>query len=195
MTGTMNMLKCNEREGLVYETGWQNKGVWNYFGSFYAHAWLWLGNGQKAAKTMYAMANHASPTLVWREEQAVKPLNSRQMTGDMPHNWASAEFIRMIRNFIVLERGEELHLFEALPPTWTKPGMKTALKGIYTDFGVIDVELTVSPDGKKAFVNVSLDGASHKLPSSVVIHLDVLKGTGRKIIRKPDFPITETIAL
>jgi len=195
MTGTMNMLKCNEREGLVYETGWQNKGIWNYFGSFYAHAWLWLGDGQKAAKTMYAMANHASPTLVWREEQAVKSLNSREMTGDMPHNWASAEFIRMIRNFIVLERGKELHLFEALPPTWTKPGMKTALKGIYTEFGILDVELTVSQDGKKALVNVSLDSASHNLPSSVVIHLDALKGSGRKIIRKPDFPITETIAL
>jgi hypothetical protein len=27
----MNMLKCSEREGLVYETGWQDKGVWNYF--------------------------------------------------------------------------------------------------------------------------------------------------------------------
>ncbi len=27
ITGTMNMLKCNECEGLVYETGWQDKGV------------------------------------------------------------------------------------------------------------------------------------------------------------------------
>jgi hypothetical protein len=191
----MNMLKCNEREGLVYETGWQNKGIWNYFGSFYAHAWLWLGDGQKAAKIMYAMANHASPTLVWREEQPVKSLNSREITGDMPHNWASAEFIRMMRNFIVLERGKELHLFEGVPPAWTKPGMKTALKGIFTEFGILDVDLTVSMDGKKALVNVSLDSANNKLPSSVVIHLDALKGTEKKIICKPDFPITETIAL
>jgi len=141
------------------------------------------------------MANHASPTLVWREEQPVKSLNSREITGDMPHNWASAEFIRMMRNFIVLERGEELHLFEGVPPTWTKPGMKTALKGIYTEFGVLDVDLTVSMDGKKALVNVSLDSANHKLPSSVIIHLDALKGTGTKIIRKAEFPFTETIAL
>jgi GH15 family glucan-1,4-alpha-glucosidase len=195
MIGTMNMLKCNEREGLVYETGWQNKGIWNYFGSFYAHAWLWLGDGQKAAKIMYAMANHASLTLVWREEQPVKSLNSREITGDMPHNWASAEFIRMMRNFIVLERGEELHLFEGVPPTWTKPGMKTALKGIYTEFGILDVDLTVSMDGKKAVVNLNLDSTNHKPPSSVVLHLDALKGTGKKIIPKPEFPITETIAL
>ena len=195
MRGTMNMLKCNEREGLVYETGWQDKGVWNYFGSFYAHAWLWLGDGQKAAKTMYAMANHASPTLVWREEQPVKSLKSYQITGDMPHNWASAEFIRMIRHFIALERGQELHLFEALPPTWIKPGMRTSLKGIYTEFGILDVDLIVSKDGKKADISVDLNSSNHQLPSSVVIHLDVLKGAGKIITRKPIFPIKEIITL
>lgn len=195
MLGTMNMLKCNEREGLVYETGWQNRGVWNYFGSFYSHAWLWLGDGRKAAQTMYAMANHASPTLVWREEQPVKSFKSYEITGDMPHNWASAEFIRMIRHFIALERGKELHLFEALPPTWIKPGMKTALKGIYTEFGILDVDLTVSEDGKKAYISVDLNGVNHQLPSSVVIHLDELKGAGKKITRKPIFPIKEIITL
>ena len=195
MLGTLNMLKCNEREGLVYETGWQDKGVWNYFGSFYSHAWLWLGDGQKAAKTMYAMANHASPTLVWREEQPVKTLKSYQITGDMPHNWASAEFIRMIRHFIALERGKELHLFEALPPTWIKPGMRTALKGVYTEFGTLDVDLIISNDGKKANINVDINSVNHQLPSSVVIHLDVLKGAGKKITREPIFPIKEIVTL
>ncbi len=195
MHGTMNMLKCNEREGLVYETGWQDKGVWNYFGSFYAHAWLWLGEGQKAAQTMYAMANHASPTLVWREEQPVKSLNSRSYIGDMPHNWASAEFIRMNRHFIALERGKELHLFEGLPPTWVKPGMKTALNGVYTEFGLLDVELVISEDGKKANIKVMLNNTNHQLPTLVIMHLDVLKHNGTKLIRRPIFPINETISL
>jgi hypothetical protein len=191
----MNMLKCNEREGLVYETGWQDKGVWNYFGSFYAHAWLWLGDGPKAARTMYAMANHSSPTMVWREEQPVKSVKSRNITGDMPHNWASAEFIRMVRHFMALERGEELHLFEALPPTWTKAGMHTSLRGIYTEFGILDVDLLVSKDGKKADISVDLNGAGHKTPASVVIHLDELKGAGNTMTCKPLFPIRKSIAL
>jgi hypothetical protein len=195
MTGTMNMLKCNEREGLVYETGWQDKGVWNYFGSFYAHAWLWMGDGQKAARTMYAMANHASPTLVWREEQPVKTVKSRQITGDMPHNWASAEFIRMIRHFIALERGQELHLFEGLPPTWIKPGMRTSLKGVYTEFGILDVDLTISEDGQRAGISADLNSSGHQMPSSVVVHLDVLKGAGKTITLKPVFPLSEIVKL
>jgi hypothetical protein len=195
MLGTMNMLKCNEREGLVYETGWQDKGVWNYFGSFYAHAWLWLGDGKKAARTMYAMANHASRTLVWREEQAVKSEKTRQMTGDMPHNWASAEFIRMARNFIALERGEDLHLFEGLPPTWTKPGMQTSLKQVCTEFGILDVLLKISEDGKTAYITVDLNSAGHQKPSAVVIHLDALKGVVKIMKLKPVFPMTEKIKL
>jgi len=144
---------------------------------------------------MYAMANHASPTLVWREEQPLRSFNSRKITGDMPHNWASAEFIRMIRHFIALERGDELHLFEGLPPTWVKPGMKTALKGIYTEFGVLDVDLSISEDGKKASVRIDLNSANHQPPASVVIHLDALKGDGKKLACKPVFPINEIVTL
>ncbi len=33
----------------------------------------------------------------------------------MPHNWASAEFIRLVRHLLILERGDELHLLEGLP--------------------------------------------------------------------------------
>jgi len=193
--GTMNMLRCNEKEGLVYETGWLSKGVWNYFGSFYAHAWLWLGDGMKAARTMYAMANHSSPTLVWREEQPLKTSTSGDMVGDMPHNWASAEFIRMIRHFIALERGTELHLFEGLPPAWAKPGMKTSLKGIYTEFGKLTLDLTISNDGKQAVLNADLESENHKAPTSVVVHLDGLKGTHGSLSLKPAFPIRETIRL
>jgi hypothetical protein len=193
--GTMNMLQCNEKEGLVYETGWLSKGVWNYFGSFYAHAWLWLGNGMKAAQTMYAMANHSSSTLVWREEQPLKSSTSDDMVGDMPHNWASAEFIRMMRHFIALERGTELHLFEGLPPTWTRPGMKTSLKGIYTEFGKLTLDLTISEDGKQAVLNIDLASENHKAPTSVEIHLDGLKGIHSSLSLKPVFPVKETIRL
>ncbi len=195
MRGTMNMLRCNEREGLVYETGWLDKGVWNYFGSFYSHAWLWLGDGLKASQIMYAMANHSSPTLVWREEQTIRTSGLTGMVGDMPHNWASAEFIRMIRHFIALERENGLNLFEGLPPAWTKPGMKTSVKGIYTEFGILNAGLTISDDGKQAFVTVNLDSRDHQPPSAVVIHLDALGKPGKVKSLKPVFPIKETIKL
>ena len=35
--------------------------------------------------------------------------------GDMPHNWASAEFIRLAIHLLALDRGDELHLLRRLP--------------------------------------------------------------------------------
>ena len=39
--------------GQVFDTGWLKNGIWTYFGSFYGHAWLWLGDGAKAALAAY----------------------------------------------------------------------------------------------------------------------------------------------
>ena len=50
LAGNMAMLEATEREGMVYGTGWDATGIWNYFASFYGHAWLWQGRGQKAAR-------------------------------------------------------------------------------------------------------------------------------------------------
>ena len=118
--GNLAMLRAAECEGLVRDTGWGSQGLWPYFGSFYAHAWLWCGDGRKAAETLYAFANHASPLLVWREEQMPRG-EGAAICGDMPHNWASAEFIRLVRHLLVLERGDELHLLEGLPRGWLRP--------------------------------------------------------------------------
>lgn len=172
VTGNMAMLRANEREGLVYGTGWIEHGLWNYFGSFYAHAWLWLDQGPKAAGTLYALANHASPLLAWREEQlpAGETGPEPRFVGDMPHNWASAEFIRLVRHLIVLERGDELHLCEGVPAAWAGPGMTTRLNGILTEFGPISLELKVSEDGKTA--KVAIDPPSRAPPRRMVLHLD-----------------------
>lgn len=40
VAGTLAMLEATEREGMVHGTGWDAQGLWNYFASFYGHAWL-----------------------------------------------------------------------------------------------------------------------------------------------------------
>ena len=81
-------------QGLVYDTGWMRAGIWTYFASFYAHAALWNGQGREAAQVLYDFARHASPVRRLAQEQ--KPVGKgNEEVGDMPHNWASAEFIRL----------------------------------------------------------------------------------------------------
>jgi len=190
--GNLAMLQAVEREGLVYGTGWLSAGIWNYFGSFYAHAWLWQGQGQKAARILYAFANHASPLLAWREEQMPVGRGER-ICGDMPHNWASAEFIRLVRHLLVLERGDTLHLFEGMPARWARPKAVTKLKDVVTEFGPVSLELRVAADGKTAHLH--LDPPQRTRPARIVLHLDGWSGRTGTIDLPATGPSDEQIKL
>lgn len=166
-TGTMNMLHTTLQEGVVMGTGWIIEGIWNYFPSFYAHACLWTGDSQRASQSLYAFANHASPLYLWREEHNPRDLQ-RDFVGDMPHNWASAEFIRLVVHLLQLDRGNELHLLKGIPHEWLAPGMLTALRNIATPFGQLTFELQVSPDGR--YADLSIKPLTDKSCKALIIH-------------------------
>ncbi len=173
--GQMAMLRAAKVQGLIFDTGWLKDGLWTYFASFYGHAVLWMGHGNEAARVLYDFANHASPTRVWREEQ--KPVGKgMEEVGDMPHNWASAEFIRLTTHLLELDRGDELHLLEGLPAQWLKAGMATRLNGVLTPFGPLRMTLQVDQQGKTATLEVEPLAANCK---SVVVHLP--DGTLRRL--------------
>jgi GH15 family glucan-1,4-alpha-glucosidase len=171
--GNMTMLQACEVEGLVLDTGWLKNGLWNYFGSFYAHAWLWTGRPEKAIETLYAFGNHASPLLAWREEHRPQGKGAGNV-GDMPHNWASAEFIRLVRHLLVLERGSELHLLEGLPASWVAPGAVTRLADIETAFGPMSLEVAAAADGRS--VHIRLTPPSRTPPAKIIMHLGTWAG-------------------
>jgi hypothetical protein len=193
VTGTLNMLRAVECEGLVLDTGWLHGGIWNYFASFYGHALLWQGDGGKAAQVLYDFANHASPMLDWREEQKPRGQGAHNV-GDMPHNWASAEFIRLAVHLLALDRGDELHLLEGLPRQWTRPGMVTRLNGVCTPFGSLRLELHVAADGKTARLQARVPGVACK---AIVVHLPGWGAAPRGLVRSfaADRPVDVTLAL
>lgn len=116
------------------------RSVWTYYASFAAHAWLYAGRPDKAADYLYGFANHASPTRVWREEQSFVQEGNGQLFGDMPHNWASAEFVRLVRDLLVFERGTGLDLLAGLPEQWL--ASTTSVDRTPTRFGPVSVVVT-----------------------------------------------------
>lgn len=180
-TGTLAMLDAQNSEGLVLSTGWMTGGIWTYFGSFYGHAHLWMGGQNHIAKAqniLYAFANHASPLLVWREEQ--QPVGQgTKMVGDMPHNWASAEFIRLVRHMIALERDDNLILFEGIPSSWLKAGKELRMDDIATEFGRLSLRATVSSNGNAASIRVSAVGSPDQ-SGAPIIDLRAFKQLGFK---------------
>jgi hypothetical protein len=169
MRSTLAMLDANQREGLIFGTGWDPAGIWNYAGSFYGHAHLWLGHGRKATATLYAFGNHACPLLCWREEQ--NPCGEpEKYIGDMPHNWASAEFIRMVRHMLILERGQDLHLLEGMPSTWSRAGDVIRLNDIPTSFGLMSMSVQIAEDGQSGWVRIMPPVRDRA--EKIVVHLE-----------------------
>lgn len=161
----------DDEEGVPATTGWlPYRAVWNYHASFAAHVWLYAGRPDKAVDYLYAFANHAAPTRVWREEQSLKSSHNGQLIGDMPHNWASAEFIRLVRHLLVFERGESLDLLPGLPEEWVYPGAVTELAQTPTRFGPVSLRMTVGEAGHFTVV-VTLDKDWQRQPASVRVRL------------------------
>jgi hypothetical protein len=190
MQGTVAMLDANQREGLIFGTGWDPAGIWNYAGSFYGHAHLWLWHGRKAAATFYAFGNHACPLLCWREEQ--NPVGeAEKYVGDMPHNWASAEFIRMVRHMLVLERGRELHFLGGMPSVWSRAGAVIRLADVPTSFGPVSLSVRVAEDGQSALVRIML--AERERVEKVVVHVEHFERPVRSVRKDGEEVLDKTV--
>ncbi len=165
---TIDMLASHKVEGLVLSTGWMTDGLWTYFTSFYAHALQWLGEGDQVPQLLYDFGNHSSPTMVWREEQKPQGKGNDEV-GDMPHNWASAEFIRTTVHMIELDHGKDLHLFESMPAKWARAGAVTKLNGILTPYGKINLSFEVNKTGDAGRLHLEfLDDVT--LPEHIMIY-------------------------
>ncbi|MCB0114056.1 MAG: hypothetical protein KDD84_08190 [Caldilineaceae bacterium] len=159
----------DDAEGIPAATGWLPfEALWSYAASFYAHVWLYVGRPDKAVDYLYAFANHASPTRVWREEQSLAAVGLDQQIGDMPHNWASAEFIRLVRNLLVFERGDVLELLPGLPAEWIVAGRALSI-ATPTPHGTVHLSLTVGEDNT-GDLHVKIDGPPTAQAIRVRIH-------------------------
>jgi hypothetical protein len=156
----------DDEQGIPATTGWlPYRAVWTYAASFAAHAWLYAGRPDKAIDYLYAFANHAFPTRVWREEQSLAGSGYRDAWGDMPHNWASAEFIRLVRHLLVFERGPDLELLAGLPDAWTLPGSRIHLDPSPTRFG--EIGLTSEAREHDLTLHVQRVARGHPPPGAV----------------------------
>ena len=182
--------QIDDEEGIPAETGWlPYRAVWGYAASFYAHVWLYAGRPDKAIDYLYAFANHATPTRVWREEQSFAQTQHGQFVGDMPHNWASVEFIRLVRHLLVFERGDTLELLPALPPEWLMTDHPLRLERTPTRFGPVSLSLHLDAGGEGQ-LEISLTPDWLLRPNRCVLHVPQAAKTKISQVLVNDQPVT-----
>jgi hypothetical protein len=80
------------------------------------------GDQQQAVREFYAELLHTSSTHAGFE-YAIRPWGSRDFEGNLaPHGWFASDFRNLLRNMMLREDGDTLHLLSAVSPAWIGSG-------------------------------------------------------------------------
>ena len=126
------------------------------------------GDQEQATRELYALLLHTSSTHAGFEF-AILPWGDRNFEDNLaPHGWFAAEYRTLLRNMLVREQGDELHLLSVLSPEWIGAGKTIAVKQDPTYFGTVAFTLT-QPSARKQSSS-SIRNSTHA-PSAIVVHI------------------------
>jgi hypothetical protein len=137
---------------------------WTYGGLELAHAYLRLGRMDVLHQILgWTLTHQTLPgTFAWAEQ--VDPSNGGFSGGDMPHAWAAASYVTLVREMLISERGEALELFTGVPDWWLGAGQNLALEDAPTHFGALTLRTESSVEQTDAGWNgvlvLALSGAT-----------------------------------
>jgi hypothetical protein len=123
---------------------------------------------EQAIREFYAELLHTSSTNAGFE-YAMRPWGSRDFEGNLaPHGWFAADYRNLLRNMMVREEGDTLHLLSAVSPEWIGAGKRIRVERAPSYFGSLDFSLEM-PDESSAVLHVG--SSFEQAPRVLVLHL------------------------
>lgn len=152
------------------------EGIMTYGDGRYLHHYLTLNNTETelirgeqktALEEFYSVLMHTSATHAGFEF-AIIPWSIRDFGMNLsPHGWFSAEFRILLRNMMVREQKNDLHLLSALSPEWIKDGEKVFVHNAPTNFGTVNLDLQFS----NGTALLDMKNNFSILPDNLILHL------------------------
>ncbi|MGB6780913.1 MAG: hypothetical protein WCF17_11120 [Terracidiphilus sp.] len=153
------------------------EGIMTYADGEFLHHYLTIkntlnevirGDQEQATRELYALLLHTSSTHAGFEF-AILPWGDRNFEDNLaPHGWFAAEYRTLLRNMLVREQGDELHLLSVLSPEWIGAGKTISVTQDPTYFGKVGFTLT-QPSAQEAILK--LDTQFDRAPSAIVVHI------------------------
>ncbi len=150
------------------------EGIMTYGDGFFLHHYLTISNTetevirgeqQTAIDELYALLVHTSATHAGFEF-AIRPWGTRDFGMNLsPHGWFAAKYRTLLRDMMVREQGNDLHLFSCLSPAWIKGDI--SVHRAPTNFGIIDADLACSARRGTLVLKTEFRSA----PEAIVLHL------------------------
>ncbi|MGA8628907.1 MAG: hypothetical protein WBL41_10685 [Terracidiphilus sp.] len=153
------------------------EGIMTYADGEFLHHYLTIkntltetirGDQEQAVKELYAILLHTSSTQAGFEYK-IQPWGDRNFGDNLsPHGWFAAEYRTLLRNMLVREQGNELHLLSVVSPAWIGKGRAISVRQAPTKFGTMAFTLDQPQDGVAV---LHLNAAFSEPPEAIVVHL------------------------
>jgi hypothetical protein len=205
ITETLRRSKEKYREKIM--TYWNTTWLHHYLTMKNTETLVARGDQEEALDEFYAILAHSSSTQAGFEF-SIKPWSDRDFHANLtPHGWFAAKYRNLLRDMLIRERNDELHLLSVVSPSWGSPDDEIVVKDAPTYFGKVSyaavfkkngLELKIEPEYLNAPKVVALHVpyfAEYTGSSTGMIRNNVLfiptetKTLSVRWKRKPDAPI------
>ncbi|MBV9119147.1 MAG: hypothetical protein JOZ39_00445, partial [Chloroflexi bacterium] len=165
----------------------EDNNFWPFGGLELAHSALYLGMTDETNAILDWQLDHQTAKGVWAWGDEVSQDGSTLAGGDMPHGWTAAEYVDLVRDMLLYERGDTLQIAAGLRSEWLPDGGHMAVRSLPTYFGPVsyqlrrtgpsvsfDVQTSTPPPGGYdlrlpfAFSSATVDGSSLTAAAGVV---------------------------
>ncbi len=128
---------------------------------------LACGMQRDVLEDLYSALAHTSATHAGFE-MGTRPWGERDVSGNYtPHGWFAARTIELVRNMLVREEGDVLHLASCLSPQWVGSGDVIRLKNAPTTFGSVSFVMRSRKDG----ADIELVTKWRQAPKTLTLHV------------------------
>jgi hypothetical protein len=152
------------------------EGIMTYANGEFLHHYLTIkntmtevirGDQEQALKEFYALLLHTSSTHAGFEF-AILPWGDRNFQDNLsPHGWFGAEYRTLLRNMLVREEGDQLHLLSVVSPQWVGKGKTISVTNAPTRFGTVGFKFEQIGEDEAV---LHLDLHFTRTPSKIVLH-------------------------
>ena len=156
-------LKLNAGQGVEADPGT----IHHYETFNVTETMLAMGRQREVLEDLYSVLAHTSSTHAGFE-MGMKAWGDRDPGGNYPpHGWFAARYCELLRNMLLREEGDDLHVASALSPRWVRPGDVIRVTAAPTGFGHLSMEIRSRADGAE----ITLAADWRTPPASIILHI------------------------